>query len=217
MLFSRRHSILRPALISTIAKGFLAASAKSSVVTIAGFGSNPGALLMRVYAPARLRAGRPLIVVLHGCCQDATTFATDAGWIAIAQQFRPALLLPEQTYDNNHGRCFSWFRPDDVRRGSGEIMSIRQMIRHATTRFGSDPRQIFVVGFSAGGGMAAALLAAYPAVFAAGGIVAGMPVGCAKTQMGAMLHMRRADLFRTRTALANDVRKVTHSKSRRIW
>jgi poly(3-hydroxybutyrate) depolymerase len=50
--------------------------------------------------------------------------------------------------------------------------------------------------------MAAALLAAYPAVFAAGGIVAGMPVGCASTQIGAMLHRRKADLFRSRIALA---------------
>jgi poly(hydroxyalkanoate) depolymerase family esterase len=190
MLFSRRGSFVRPTLINTIANTCFNASALSGVSTITGFGSNPGALQMHVYAPPRLRAGRPLVVVLHGCRQDAASFAADAGWIAIAQQFRLALLLPEQTCENNKGRCFNWFLPDDVRRGSGEIMSIRQMIRHAAKRFGSDPKQIFVAGFSAGGGMAAALLAAYPAVFAAGGIVAGMPAGCAKSQMGAMLHMR---------------------------
>ena len=178
---------------------------------------NPGALRMRVFAPAKLAAGRPLVVVLHGCRQDAASFATDAGWIAVARRFRLALLLPEQTYENNKGRCFNWFRPEDVKRGSGEIMSIRQMIRHATQRFGSDPKQIFVTGFSAGGGMAAALMAAYPAVFAAGGIVAGMPAGCATTQMGAVLHMRHADVFRTRLALANDVRKVTRATSRKVW
>jgi poly(hydroxyalkanoate) depolymerase family esterase len=217
MLFSGRRLGVRPPLISTITNSFFTASALPSISTVAVFGSNPGALRMHVYAPARLRAGRPLVVVLHGCRQDAASFANDAGWIAIAQQFRVALLLPEQTYENNKGRCFNWFRPDDVRRGSGEIVSIRQMIRLATTRFGSNPKQIFVAGFSAGGGMAAALLAAYPAVFAAGGIVAGMPAGCAKSQMGAMLHMRQADLFRTRIALANDVRKVTRSNSRKAW
>jgi poly(hydroxyalkanoate) depolymerase family esterase len=217
MFFSRRRPVIRPTLLNTIANSFATKSTLPGVSTVAAFGSNPGALRMLVYAPARLRAGRPLVVVLHGCRQDAASFAADAGWIAIAQQFRLALLLPEQTYENNKGRCFNWFRPDDVRRGSGEVMSIRQMIRHATTRFGSDPKQIFVAGFSAGGGMAAALLAAYPAVFAAGGIVAGMPAGCAKSQMGAMLHMRQADLFRTRMALANDVRKVTCSESRKSW
>ena len=57
--------------------------------------------------------------------------------------------------------------------------------------------------------MAAALLAAYPAVFAAGGVVAGMPVGCAKSPMGAMLQMKRADRFRTRRGLADEVPAVT--------
>jgi poly(hydroxyalkanoate) depolymerase family esterase len=217
MLFSRRRPVVHPALTGAIARNFFSAAADPKISTIARFGSNPGALRMHIHAPARLKAGRPLVVVLHGCRQDAASFASDAGWMAVARQYRLALVLPEQTYENNRGRCFNWFRPGDVKRGSGEIMSIRQMIRHATTRFGSNPQQIFVVGFSAGGGMAAAMLAAYPAVFAAGGIVAGMPAGCAKTQMGAMLHMRQADLFRTRMALANDVRVVTRSKSRKVW
>jgi poly(3-hydroxybutyrate) depolymerase len=61
------------------------------------------------------------------------------------------------------------------------------------------------------------MLAAYPAVFAAGGVVAGMPVGCAKSPVGAMLHMRRADTARSRQALAGDVRQVTRTLSRRVW
>ena len=183
----------------------------------ATFGSNPGKLQMQTYAPPRLGAGRPLIVVLHGCGQSARTFASDAGWTALADELRLALLLPEQIRDNNRGGCFNWFRAGDTRRGSGEAMSIRQMIRFAIKRYGSDPRQIFVVGFSAGAAMAAALLAAYPAVFAAGGVVAGMPVGCANSATGAMLRMRRADTGRTRQALANDVRSATGSATRRSW
>jgi poly(hydroxyalkanoate) depolymerase family esterase len=181
------------------------------------FGSNPGELRMLAYAPTRLPKDRPLIVVLHGCGQSAAGFAAGAGWLAMAQQYGVALVLPEQTYDNNQGRCFNWFRPQDVKRGSGEAMSIRQMIRTAVKRYGSDSKQIFVVGFSAGGGMAAALLAAYPNVFAAGGIVAGMPVGCAASPAGAMLRMRRPDKFRTRSGAANDVRAATSFRYRRAW
>lgn len=158
MMFSGRRLRVRPTLVGAITNSFLNTSALSSVSSVAAFGSNPGALKMRVYAPARLRAGRPLVVVLHGCRQDAASFANDAGWIAVAQRFRLALLLPEQTYENNKGRCFNWFRPEDVKRGSGEVMSIRQMLRHATRLFGSDPKRIFVTGFSAGGRMAAALI-----------------------------------------------------------
>ena len=65
--------------------------------------------------------------------------------------------------------------------------------------------------------MAAALLAAYPAVFAAGGVVAGIPVGCAKSPMGAMLQMKRADRFRTRRGLADEVRAVTSFSARKVW
>ena len=133
------------------------------VVEIAAFGSNPGGLRMLVYTPARLPADAPLVVVLHGCQQDATSFAANAGWLALARHLRCALVLPEQTAENNRGRCFNWHRPADARRGAGEAKSIRQMVSVATKRFRSDRRRVFVVGLSAGGAMAVALLAAYPA------------------------------------------------------
>ena len=186
-------------------------------VAPSGFGSNPGALRMETYAPPSLRAGRPLVVVLHGCGQHARAFAADAGWIAIADQFDLALVLPGQSAANNPGRCFNWFRPGDVKRDAGEAMSIRQMIRSAVKTFGSDPRRIYVAGFSAGGGMAAALLAAYPALFAAGAVVAGMPAGSAATAAGAMLRMRKADTFRSRAALARDAISASGSPPRKRW
>lgn len=92
---------------------------------------------------------------------------------------------------------------------SRPVAITRRAIIAVRYTYASDPKRVFIVGFSAGGGMAAAMLAAYPAVFAAGGVVAGMPVGCAKTSLGAMLHMRRADTSRSRQALADDVGAVT--------
>ena len=198
-------------------RALLDRAALASVSEVVAFGSNPGALRMLVHSRSRLPAGRPLVVVLHGCGQQAAAFASQSGWLGLADELGFSLLLPEQIFDNNRGRCFNWFRPDDVRRSSGEAMSIRQMLRVAVARYSSDRKRIFIVGFSAGGGMAAAMLAAYPAVFAAGSVVAGMPVGCAKSQIGAVLHMRRADTSRPRHALAGDVRKVTQAQSRRVW
>jgi len=112
-----------------------------------GFGSNPGNLRMFSYVPANLPAGAPLIVVLHGCKQRAVRFARDAGWLALADRSRVALLLPEQKglpsflHDvfllpavvalggaNNQNACFNWFEPDDTSRDRGEALSIRQMI-----------------------------------------------------------------------------------------
>ena len=151
------------------------------------------------------------------CKQDATGFAADAGWVALSAKLRIPLVLPEQGFRNNQARCFNWFRPGDVARGKGEAHSIRQMLRHAVKRFRSDPRRIFVVGFSAGGSMAAALLAAYPEVFAAGAVVAGTPVGCAFSTVGALLQMHQPDITRSPARLAADVRAAGRTPQRRNW
>jgi len=53
------------------------------------------------------------------------------------------------------------------------------MVDKAVADHGSDRSRVYVTGLSAGGGMTADLLAAYPEVFAGGGIDAGLPAQCA--------------------------------------
>ena len=59
-----------------------------------GFGSNPGNLRMFSYVPANQEPAAPLIVVLHGCKQKASTFASDAGWLALADRFPVGIATP---------------------------------------------------------------------------------------------------------------------------
>jgi feruloyl esterase len=170
-----------------------AVPAHGTVSEISGFGLNPGALRMLAYVPAQPPvAGAPLLVLLHGCGQDAAGFARASGFTALADRIGAALLLPDQQAGNNHGRCFNWFEPHDVRRGSGEVASIAQMVGFALQRFASDPKQVFVAGLSAGGAMTAALLVAYPEMFAAGGVVAGLPAGAASDVRSALGRMQNA-------------------------
>lgn len=188
------------------------------VTEMTGFGSNPGELRMFVYTPApRLPLNAPLIVLLHGCGQDAAAFAVQAGWIGLADRIGAAILLPEQQSANSRGRCFNWFQPADVRRGRGEALSILQMVNAAAKKFGSDRSRIFIAGLSAGGAMTAALLAAYPSVFNAGAIVAGMPVGAAQNLPMAVLRMRQVDPYKGREALAEAVRRSAPAHSKNIW
>ena len=167
-------------------------AASSRLLTITGFGDNPGRLGMLGHVPPRV-AGSPLVVLLHGCGQDAARFAEESGWIGLADRLGFPLILPEQVEANNRGRCFQWFQPSDTARDLGEAGSIAAMTRFAIRQFGSDPKKVFVVGLSAGGAMAAALLAAYPDLFTAGASVAGLPVGTARSALQAMRRMASAE------------------------
>lgn len=177
-----------------------------AVTAFENFGSNPGRLAMFVHTPPRVAPGAPLILLLHGCGQTAPAFARDTGWMALADRLGAPLVLPEQSDTNHRGRCFQWFRPSQVRRGRGEALSIRQMVAAALTRFAADPARVYIAGLSAGGATAAALLAAYPDVFAAGAVVAGLPVGAAGSTAEALVRMAEAGPPRSPAAWADQVR-----------
>jgi poly(hydroxyalkanoate) depolymerase family esterase len=124
--------------------------------------------------------------------QTAAGYAAGTGWNEAADRLGFALLAPEQTNANNIGGCFNWFQPGDVAREGGEAASIRQMIARMIADHGLDARRIYVTGLSAGGAMAAALLAAYPEIFAGGAVIAGLPYGAASNVPEALNAMRRA-------------------------
>ncbi|HWY60273.1 MAG TPA: PHB depolymerase family esterase [Rhizomicrobium sp.] len=158
----------------------------------AEFGDNPGALRMFAYAPPSLPKNAPLIVVLHGCGQSAGDYAHGAGWLALADELTFAVLAPEQTRANNMNTCFNWFQPGDCARDQGEAASIRQMIELLAADRDLDRSRIFITGLSAGGAMTAAMLAAYPELFAGGAIIAGLPAGSAANVPEALNSMRQA-------------------------
>lgn len=155
-----------------------------------GFGSNPGALGAWLHVPKGLRKGAPLVVVLHGCTQTANGYDRGAGWSSAADEHGFALLFPEQQRSNNPNLCFNWFSPGDARRGKGEALSIRQMIAAMQARHETDRARVYVTGLSAGGAMAAVMLATYPELFAGGAVIAGLPFGTAHSVPEALERMR---------------------------
>ncbi|MER8524303.1 PHB depolymerase family esterase [Mesorhizobium sp. M0644] len=158
--------------------------------TLAEFGTNPGGLGAKFYIPNDLSKGATLVVVLHGCTQNAAGYNHHSGWSQLADEAGFALLFPEQQRGNNPNLCFNWFQHGDTKRGSGEALSVRQMIETMVVTHGLDRKRIFITGLSAGGAMAAAMLATYPEVFAGGAIIAGLPYGSAATIPEAFDRMR---------------------------
>lgn len=154
-------------------------AAHSPLVEVSDFGDNPGALRMFTYLPPDLRRRPALVVVLHGCGQDARGYDHGAGWSTLAKRYGFALLMPQQQEVNNANTCFNWFNREDIARDHGEVASIRRMIDKMLYDHNIDRRRIYITGLSAGGAMTAAMLAVYPEVFAAGAVIAGLPFGIA--------------------------------------
>jgi poly(hydroxyalkanoate) depolymerase family esterase len=155
-------------------------SGDAGMVEVRGFGFNPGALRMMAHVPQGCPAGAPLVVVLHGCTQRAGAHAAAAGWLTLADRLGFVVIAPEQESQNNPNRCFNWFEAGDITRGAGEAASIHAMVQHMLRTQAIDPARVFVTGLSAGGAMAAVMLATYPELFAAGAVIAGLPYGVAQ-------------------------------------
>ncbi len=162
----------------------------NNLTPMEGYGSDPGALRALLYVPAGLAANAPLVVVLHGCTQTAASYDHGSGWSELAERFGFAVLFPEQQRANNPNLCFNWFSPEDVRRSSGEVESIREMVFATVERHRLDPARVFVTGLSAGGAMTSAMLACHPEIFAGGAIIAGLPFGTAWGVPEALERMR---------------------------
>lgn len=142
--------------------------------------SNPGDLSMYEYVPVSGMGGaRPLVVVLPGCGQAASSYAVQSGWTKIAEARGLYLVIAEQKLTNNGQGCFNWFEPTEIGRTGGEAESIAQMVSNFSATHAVDASKVVVAGLSAGGSMAAVMLAVYGDVFSGGVIAAGVPYGCA--------------------------------------
>jgi SHS family lactate transporter-like MFS transporter len=168
-------------------RGEATASTSSAVDTleqVTSFGGNPGNLAMYRYVPASMPAGAPVVVMLHGCTQTASEFSA-VGIDALADQFKFYVVYAQQPSANNPEECFDWFgqynnpaNKANITRGQGENESIKEMVDKMKADYSVDASRVYVIGFSSGAAMAAVMMAAWPDVFAAGGIDAGIPYNC---------------------------------------
>lgn len=163
--------------------------AQESLSSLADFGPNPGGLAAFHHVAKNVGA-MPLVVVLHGCTQNAAGYDRGTGWTQLADELGFAVLFPEQTRANNPNLCFNWYQTTDNRRDAGEPMSIRAMVEAMVDRYEIDRSRIYVTGLSAGGAMTSVMLATYPDVFAGGAIIAGLPHGSAASMPEAFDRMR---------------------------
>lgn len=134
--------------------------------------------------------GWPLLVMLHGCKQDAPDFARGTAMNEFAAKVPCLVLYPEQLAKANQMRCWNWFDLAHQGRHAGEPALLAALTRQVMQLHPVDPTRIYIAGLSAGGAMAAIVAAHYPELFAAAGIHSGLPPGAANNVMSAFHAMR---------------------------
>jgi poly(hydroxyalkanoate) depolymerase family esterase len=153
---------------------------------------NPGNITGVIHLSKKGHTSKqPLVVVLHGCSQDAAEIAHDSDWNKLSDSIGFHVLYPEQSTKNNLTNCFNWFLDNDHSKNKGEVYSIERLIHQTIDSFQIDTTRIFIYGVSAGGAMAGALLVDYPTLFNAGAIVGGVPFGVANSSselLNALVH-----------------------------
>jgi poly(hydroxyalkanoate) depolymerase family esterase len=159
----------------------------------------------RLYIPAADQAHAtklmPLVVLLHGCKQDALDFAHGTAMNTLAGEHNTMVLYPEQITSGNAMRCWNWFDPLHQQAGRGEPGMIAELTQKMITHEGADPSRIYVAGLSAGGAMAAVVANLYPHLFAAVGVHSGLAAGAAQSMMQAFSAMQEGAKGNHTTAL----------------
>lgn len=135
-------------------------------------------------------ARRPMIVMLHGCTQDADDFAAGTRMNVLAREQGFVVLYPEQAQRGNAQKCWNWFKPQHQTRERGEPAVIAALSQSIIDAHQVDPSRVYVAGLSAGGAMADILGRAYPDLFAAVGVHSGLATGAARDLPSALAAMR---------------------------
>jgi poly(hydroxyalkanoate) depolymerase family esterase len=145
-----------------------------------------------LYLPRRYSATRlsPLVVMLHGCKQDAATFSGGTRMNQLADQEGFLVLYPEQRRLANAHRCWNWF-DSTAQRSGGEAALIAGMVREVIATHAIDPNRVYVAGLSAGGAMTSIMASCYGDLFAACAIHSGLMYQAAESVSEATRAMKQ--------------------------
>ena len=150
-----------------------------------------GARRYRLYKPpgASLVNRMPLLVMLHGCGQDAVSFARCTRINRLAARVGFFVLWPEQDRMANAQGCWNWFETRS-RRAYSEAASVIAAIDQVCALFGADSNRVAVAGLSAGASLAGLLATRYPERFKAVAMHSGIAPGTAQSSATALAAMQ---------------------------
>lgn len=156
--------------------------------------SNPaGSRRYKVYVPGSYDPTRKqmLIVLLHGCTQDADDIARGTRIAAHAEREGFLALLPEQPASAHPKKCWNWYDPAHQTRGAGEPSLIDGVTGQVMHDYAVDPARVHLAGISAGAAMASLVAVAYPERYASVALHSGLAWRAATTLPEALSALAR--------------------------
>lgn len=147
----------------------------------------------KVYIPSTYDRSKayPLVVMLHGCTQDADNIARGTKLNSVAERRGLLVAYPEQPASANVLKCWNWYEPAHQKRDEGEPSIIAAIVQEIASNYSVNRSRVYVGGVSAGAAMALTTAYAYPEMFAAVGTHSGIALGAASSVTEGMAAMQR--------------------------
>lgn len=147
---------------------------------------NAGGMSVHVYTPASESplGGHALLVALHGCTQTATQLKDLGNFEESADAFGMVVALPDVPGGGVLAGCWNYYGALHSE-ASGHEAAVIEMTQTLLGEgaLGIDPAQVYVSGFSSGGGEALVVACLAPNLFAGVGTAAGPSLGTESTQI----------------------------------
>ena len=179
--------------ISAIALAFLTGAVHAGTWTGGTVTNSYGSLEYKVWSPSSYRKDKavPLVLMLHGCMQDAENLSAISGMNDLAEKNNFLVVYPQQSATANPLKCWNWFDSKHQSREMGEPSLISAVIETVRSTYNIDAKRIFAVGISAGGAMATVMGATYPELFAGLGVIAGTEFKAGSTVQDGLTAMKQ--------------------------
>lgn len=133
-----------------------------------------GSLRYHLFIPSNHHAGMSLLVMLHGCNQDAEIFSVGTRMNEHAEQLGFMVLYPAQSGAANANKCWNWFKSANQYRNMGEPAVIAGMTKKIMREYAINSRKVYIAGLSSGAAMAYIVGSVYADIFAAIGVHSGL-------------------------------------------
>ena len=196
-----RRTVLKS--FGTATAGLVAVSATATPVAAGSYTRHSyGGLAYTKYVPDSVDGSTavPLVVMLHGCTQDADDFATGTRMNEVADEHGFIVLYPEQSSSRHYNQCWQWFNDENTTRGQGELAIVKGMVDEVKADHDVDDSEVYAAGLSAGGAMVPNLVAEYADVFSAAGVHSGLEYDAVESELDGTLALTQCNAKDPQTA-----------------